>query len=387
MSIRDSDAVIEQIKVAAYRIPTDAPEADGTYAWNSTTLVLVEARAGTGHITPGAGTSGVSEQGASAPAVGLGYTYADTATATLIRDLLAHVVQGRGAMDVPGCWNAMVHAIRNLGRPGIASMAISAVDVALWDLKARLLGVSLATLLGAARDAVPVYGSGGFTSYSIAQLQEQLGGWVEQGIPHVKMKIGTHPEQDLGRVRAAREAIGPDALLYVDANGAYSRKQALAQAEAFRQYGVVWFEEPVPSDDLEGLRLLRDRAPAGMNIAAGEYGYDLWYFRRMLEAGAVDVLQADGSRCAGITGFLRVGALAEACSLDLSAHCAPSLHIAPCCAIARLHPIEYFHDHARIEQMLFDGAPVPVDGALRPDRARPGLGLEFKRADAARFAV
>jgi len=367
MAIFDSAVPIEKIDVAVYKIPTDAPESDGTYAWDSTTLVLVELSAG--------------------DKTGLGYTYADTATGTLIKDMLSHVVTGRDAMDVPGCWGAMVHQIRNLGRPGICSMAIAAVDVALWDLKARLLDLSLVTLLGATRDAVPVYGSGGFTSYSIERLQAQLGGWVEQGIPRVKMKIGTHPADDLGRVKAAREAIGPHAALYVDANGAYSRKQALAQAQAFREYGVVWFEEPVSSDDLAGLRLMRDRGPAGMDIAAGEYGYDLWYFRHMLEAEAVDVLQADASRCAGITGFLRAAALTESRSMDLSAHCAPSLHVAPCCSIARLMPIEYFHDHARIERLLFDGALTPVDGALRPDRSQPGLGLEFKWADAARYAV
>jgi len=363
----DSAVPIEKIDVSVYKIPTDGPEADGTYAWDSTTMVLVEVTAG-----------GMR---------GLGYTYADTATGTLIKDMLSTVVQGRNAMDVPGCWDAMVHKIRNLGRPGIASMAIAAVDVALWDLKARLFDVSLVTLLGATRTAVPVYGSGGFTTYSIERLQKQFGGWVEQGIPRVKMKIGTHPADDLGRVKAAREAIGPDALLYVDANGAYSRKQALAQAEAFREYGVVWFEEPVSSDDLAGLHLIRDRAPAGMNIAAGEYGYDLWYFRHMLEHEAVDVLQADGSRCAGITGFLRTAALTESRSMDLSAHCAPSLHVAPCCAIARLSPIEYFYDHARIEHMLFDGTLTPIDGALHPDLSRPGMGLEFKRADAARYAI
>ncbi len=365
--MRATGAGIERIDVSAYRIPTDAPEADGTYAWDATILVLVEAYAG--------------------GRCGLGFTYADTATATLVKDVLARVVCGRNAMDVPGCWEAMVRSIRNLGRPGIASMAISAVDVALWDLKGRLLDLSLVDLLGAVRDAVPVYGSGGFTSYSIGQLQAQLRGWVGQGIPRVKMKIGTHPADDLGRVRAARDAIGPDAALYVDANGAYSRKQALAQAQAFREYGVVWFEEPVSSDDLEGLHLMRERGPAGMDIAAGEYGYDLWYFRRMLEAEAVDVLQADASRCAGITGFLRASALTESRGLELSAHCAPSLHVAPCCAIARLSPIEYFHDHVRIEHMLFDGALTPVDGALHPDRSRPGLGLEFKRADAAGFAL
>jgi L-alanine-DL-glutamate epimerase-like enolase superfamily enzyme len=367
MTTRVSTVPIEEVVVSAYRIPTDFPESDGTYAWDSTTLVLVETVAG--------GRRGV------------GYTYADTATATLVKDLLAKTISGRDAMDVPGCWQAMVEAIRNLGRPGIASMAIAAVDVAIWDLKAKLLDVALVTLLGAARESVPIYGSGGFTSYSIQQLQQQLGGWVREGIPRVKMKIGAHPADDLARVRAARAAIGPDAALYVDANGAYSRKQALDQAHRFREEAVIWFEEPVPSADLAGLHLLRDHGPAGMQIAAGEYGYSLPYFRRMLEAEAVDVLQADASRCAGITGFLRTAALTEARQLELSAHCAPSLHVAACCAIDKLSPIEYFHDHARIEHMLFDGALTPLAGALRPDRSRPGLGLEFRRADAARFAL
>lgn len=367
MPVRPTDTPIERIDVSAFTIPTNAPEGDGTYTWNSTTLVLVEATAG--------------------GARGLGYTYADSATATLIRDALAQVVAGRSAFDTPGAWMAMVQRIRNLGRPGVVSMAISAVDVALWDLKARLLDLPLCSLLGRARETVPVYGSGGFTTYSDEQLRAQLGGWVADGIPRVKMKIGAHPEDDLRRVQVAREAIGPQAQLYVDANGGYTRKQALEQAEVFAPLGVVWFEEPVSSDDLEGLRLMRDRAPAGMNIAAGEYGYDLWYFRHMLEAGAVDVLQADGTRCGGMTGFLRAAALVEARGMSLSAHCAPALHLHVCCAIANLWPIEYFHDHARIERMLFEGAVAPSGGALRPDLARPGIGLEFKRRDAEQYAI
>jgi L-alanine-DL-glutamate epimerase-like enolase superfamily enzyme len=290
-------------------------------------------------------------------------------------------------MGIPGAWSAMVDAIRNLGRAGIASMAISAVDAALWDLKGRLLGVPVATLLGAIRPEAPIYGSGGFTSYSVDRLERQLGNWVASGIPRVKMKIGRHPEADLSRVKAAREAIGPEASLFVDANGAYSRKQALAMADQFNALDVSWFEEPVSSDDLEGLRLIRDRGPSGMEIAAGEYGYDLFYFRRMIDAGAVDVIQADATRCGGLTGFLRIAALAEAANLDISAHCAPSVHVALGCAVPRFRHLEYFHDHDRIEHLLFDGAPSPVNGALRPDLSRPGLGLDFKRRDAARFAL
>ncbi|MEO6953226.1 MAG: enolase C-terminal domain-like protein [Polyangia bacterium] len=358
---------IERVEVSVFTIPTDAPEGDGTLRWDKTTMVVVELSAG--------------------GQVGLGYTYADQATGTLVRELLADVVCKKDVLAPPARWADMVHAIRNLGRPGIVSMAIAAVDVAIWDCKAKLHGLSLVTLLGAARESVPVYGSGGFTTYSDAQLTAQLGGWVEAGIPRVKMKVGAHPERDLDRVRVARAAIG-DADLFVDANGAYTRKQALRFADSFAgEYGVRWFEEPVSSDDLDGLRLLRDRAPAGLDIAAGEYGYDLPYFRRMLAAGAVDVLQADASRCAGITGFLRVAALCQAEELDLSAHCGPSLHVHPCCAVGRLAHLEYFHDHVRIEHMLLEGALAPVEGRLHPDLSRPGHGLSLRRSDAKRYAV
>lgn len=364
----DNGVAIERLDVSAYTVPTDSPESDGTYAWDKTTIVIVEAYAGN--------------------RCGIGYTYADQSTAALVKTMLAQVVRGRDAMNVPGCWQTMVESIRNLGRPGIASMAIAAVDAALWDLKARLLDVALVTLLGAVRESAAIYGSGGFTSYSKAQLQQQLGDWVASGIPRVKMKVGRHPEDDPKRVAQAREAIGPNAELFVDANGAYGRKDALALANIFAtEYGVTWFEEPVSSDDLEGLHLLRDGAPAGMDIAAGEYGYDLWYFRHMLEAGAVDVLQADATRCAGITGFLRVAALCEARSLQLSAHCGPALHVHPCCAVPNFRHMEYFHDHVRIEHMFFDGVLTPIRGELRPDLSRPGMGLEFKRADAAKYAM
>jgi L-alanine-DL-glutamate epimerase-like enolase superfamily enzyme len=350
---------ITEMAVSAYRIPTDYPESDGTLEWTSTTLVVVEAHAG--------------------GKTGIGYTYADRATACLITDLLAAVVEGRDALDVNASWSAMLAAIRNLGRAGIASMAIAAVDAALWDLNARLLDLSLVDLLGSEHNAIPIYGSGGFTSYDDSRLCAQLSGWAERGIGRVKMKVGREPARDSERVAVARDAIGPGIEMFVDANGAYSRKQALLLADSFARLGVVWFEEPVSSDDLDGLRLIRDRSPAGLQIAAGEYGYDAFYFRRMLDAGAVDILQADASRCAGITGFMRVAALCEAHAMPLSAHCCPALHLHPCCALRSVIHIEYFHDHVRVEQILFDGAPSPEHGQISPDRSRPSIGLELKR--------
>jgi L-alanine-DL-glutamate epimerase-like enolase superfamily enzyme len=358
---------VTSVRASAYAIPTDSPEADGTLKWNQTTLVLAEIQAG--------------------GETGLGYTYADVSTATFIRTFLAEKIFGQNAMNVPAIWRRMVHESRSLGQTSIVAMGISALDNAMWDLKAKLLGVSLAVLLGQARDSVPVYGSGGFTSYSIDKLQQQLSRWAEQGIPRVKMKVGSHPKEDLMRVKAAREAIGPETQLFVDANGAYSRKQALAMAEKFVQFDVTWFEEPVIADDLDGLHLLRDRAPAGIEIAAGEYGYDLGYFHRMLNTQAVDVLQADATRCSGITGFLQVAALCDAYRIPLSAHCAPAQHMSVGCAALPFRHLEYFHDHVRIERMLFDGFPKLVKGELHPDLSRPGCGLEFKPADAEKFRL
>ena len=359
---------IGTVRAQAFTIPTDGPEADGTASWDSTTLIVV-------HVTAG-------------DREGLGYSYADASVAALVNGKLASVVAGRNASDPPRAWRLMQNSVRSLGRAGLAACAISAVDTALWDLKAKLLDVPLAHLLGRYRDAVPIYGSGGFTSYDDGRLAEQLAFWVERdGCRWVKMKVGTQPDRDPARVARAKAAIGA-ATLFVDANGAYGVKQAIELARRFAdEQDVAWFEEPVSSDDLVGLRRVRDLAPPAMEVAAGEYGYEPTYFRRMLEAGAVDVLQADATRCGGVTGFMLAASLAEAFHIDLSAHCAPVLHRHLGTAAPRFRHCEWFHDHVRIEHMLFDGAPVPHAGAITPDRERPGLGIVFKAQDAERFAV
>jgi L-alanine-DL-glutamate epimerase-like enolase superfamily enzyme len=351
--------LVAELRARALTIPTDAPEGDGTLTWDSTTLVVVEVSA-EGHT-------------------GLGYSYAAGAAAVLVSELLRDEIVGHDALAPQAAWQRMRRAVRNVGYPGVASSAISAVDVALWDLKARLLGVALSTLLGRVRERVPVYGSGGFTTYTADQMRQQLQGWLAQGISAVKIKIGAQPDRDLERALHARGVIGPDTALMVDANGAYSRKQALGFAQRLREEAqVTWFEEPVSSDDLEGLRLLRDRGPAGLDIAAGEYGYDLFYFRRMLEAGAVDVLQADVTRCGGITQMLQVGALCASRGLRLSAHTSPAIHAHVGAALEPLVHVEYFHDHSRIEQMLLSGVAPVIDGALVPAADQPGMGMALR---------
>jgi L-alanine-DL-glutamate epimerase-like enolase superfamily enzyme len=358
------EAPIRDVRARAYTIPTDRPESDGTLQWSSTGLVVVEVAAG-------------DEKG-------LGYTYGPPAVASVVSAALAPVLDDMEALDVPAAWTAMIGRIRNMGRPGLASMAVAACDIALHDLKARLLDLPLCRLLGQVRPRVPVYGSGGFTSYSDAELAAQMGGWADQGLKAAKMKVGREPGRDAARVRVARDA-APGVELMVDANGAYSQKQAVLLAQDFAALGVDWFEEPVSSDDRAGLGLLRQAVPPGMEITAGEYGYDLPYFRDM--AAAVDVLQADATRCAGFSGFLMVDALAHAHQLPLSSHTAPAAHLHVACASLRLRHMEWFHDHVRIEHMLFDGAPDPRDGAVTPDLSRPGHGLRLREDAAERYAA
>ena len=359
-----TDVAVEHLSVAAYTVPTDEPESDGTLSWDSTTIVVVEIEAG--------------------GRTGLGYTYGPAAIAALVEAELRPLVQGSNAIAPMYTAVQLHNHLRNAGHPGIAMSAVSAVDIALWDLKARLLDLPLADILPRAHEAVPVYGSGGFTSYSLERLREQLGGWAAEGIPRVKMKVGREPDRDPERLDAAREAVGDDAELFVDANGAFGPKQALDWARRYaEEWGVTWFEEPVSSGDLDGLRFIRERAP--LEVAAGEYAYVAADFRNLL--GRVDCLQADVTRCGGVTGLLRVAGFAETHALPLSGHCAPAASLHALSAVPTLRHLEWFHDHVRIERVFFDGFVEPTDGELRPDATRPGHGLELKRPDVERYAV
>ncbi|MEN3285545.1 MAG: hypothetical protein V7607_6685 [Solirubrobacteraceae bacterium] len=270
------------IEATARTIPTDGPESDGTFEWRDTTAVVARVRAG--------------------GEVGIGYTYADASVASLIESKLAPAIEGRDAHAGAQCWEAMHRALRNDGHVGAGAMALSAVDIALHDLRGRLLGVPAHRMLGAARENVPIYASGGFCSCD---------------------------------------------------------------------------EEPLSSDDLPGLRELRRRVPAGIVIAAGEYAWSPLEARCMLEARAVDVLQLDVTRCGGITGALMIDALAWTHGVRTSLHCAPAASVHAAVAMRTLLHLEHFHDHVRVEDEVFEGAPIPRGGLLAPTD-RPGLGMEAR---------
>ena len=369
MSGRHDQTRVESVEARTYSVPTDQPEADGTLQWSKTTVVVVT-------VTAGGET-------------GTGWTYGSDACRTVIDGKLADVVTGSDPMTVGATNEAMVEQCRNLGRPGVGADAVSAVDVALWDLKARLLGISLARLLGHHRTSVPIYGSGGFTTYDDDRTRRQVEHWVgELGVGGCKIKIGEswgrQEARDLERVRLVRRLVGDDIEVMVDANGGYSRKQAVRAGRAmYEESRVVWFEEPVSSDDLEGLREVRDQV--AIDVTAGEYGYHLPYFAHMVGAGAVDCLQMDATRCGGYTGWLAAAALAAGHSLQVSAHCGPNIHAPVAAAVPNLRHVEYFHDHARLDPMLFDGLPPVKDGALMIDDSVPGHGMTLRAADAERF--
>ncbi len=350
-----TDTPITGIDTAVYRFPTPQPEADGTVQWDATTAVTVTLRA--------------------ARCAGLGWSYSSPAAATVVQEHLAGAVRDHDAFDVAAGWSAMTRACRNLIARGMVMQAVSALDIAWWDLKAQLLDIPLTRLFGKCRPEVPVYGSGGFTTLTDAQLDEQIGWWQSVGCTAMKIKIGeswgTDIERDLARVHKLRHLAGQNVELMVDANGGYTRGQARRVGAELDDLGVSWFEEPVSSDDLAGLGQLR--AALRCDVAAGEYADDLFAVRSLIPV--VDCLQLDVTRCGGYTGWLRGAALAQAHNLQVSGHCAPSLHAPVAAAIPNLRHVEWFADHARLEPLLVDGLPQVRSGALQLQAQRAGHGM------------
>lgn len=351
---------IEHLEVAAYTMPTQGPEADGTLSWDATTAVVVQVHGG--------------------GATGIGWTYSSPAAAAVIAHHLRDVVIGRGADDIPGAFEAMKRACRNYGTQGLIGQALSAVDVALWDLRARLRELPLSVMLGRCRAAVPIYGSGGFTNLDRSQLAEQVGQWRAAGCTAMKIKIGqdwgTDIERDLTRIGDLRELAGDAVDLMVDANGGYTTGQACRVGAELDRMGVIWFEEPVSSDDTDGLAAVR--AAVRCDVAAGEYAANSYDARRL--AAVVDCLQLDVTRCGGYSGWLAGAAVAAAHNLQVSAHCAPAVHVPVAAAVPNLRHLEYFIDHTRIEAELFDGVPVAIDGQLPVEVTRPGHGMTLAPA-------
>lgn len=359
---------IDDVKVHFFKIPTVSPsECDGTLCWDSTGLLVVEVQ--------------------TQDFLGVGYTYTDEAAKALVKTRFAPLLKSNDPSHIQKAMQVLFVEARNIGHQGIVAAALSALDIALWDLKAKLLQIPLSDLLGRHSEKILGYWSGGFTSYSTQDFEKEWSTAKDLGFECYKMKVGSHPMQDEDRVKIARSLLAPTDKLFVDANGAYSTRQAIALAEQFYKQNVSWFEEPVASDNKEGLKFVRAHLPGEMELAAGEYGWDKFHFASLIQNQCVDVLQIDVTRCGGISNFLKISALAETFHIPISCHTAPYLHIDVACAVPNMRHIEVFKDHKIIEESYFDKASQFDNGYFTPNKTLPGHGLKLRWSEIKAFAA
>ena len=320
---------------------------------------------------------------------GLGIGQGSPGVRQVVEDGLKDVLIGRDPLDLERLWSDMFWRVRGYGRKGIAFCAMSAVDIGLWDLKAKALGLPLYKLLGPYAESVPIYGSGGWTDMTVDELIEQARGFIEQGTDRVKIKVGKDfgkaEREDIERVAAVREAVGDDVALYIDANGAYYPKQAVYMAREFEQHQVGWFEEPVLADDIAGLAEVR-RA-INIPVATGEQEYTKYGFKALLSGGGADIVQPDVGRVGGVTEWMKVAHMADAFGLQVAPHAMQQVHLHLACATPNLKLVERLDVETEGDAIWYTEVPQPKDGMWSPFRDKPGLGLELDPYAVERWAV
>jgi L-alanine-DL-glutamate epimerase-like enolase superfamily enzyme len=277
---------------------------------------------------------------------------------------------GEDPSDIGRLWTKLVWAGASVGRSGAATQALAAIDVALWDLKAKRAGLPLAKLLGAHRDSVRCYNtSGGFLHETIEQVKDNATRTLESGVGGIKIKVG-QPDwrEDLRRVAAVREHLGPDVPLMVDANQQWDRPTAMRVSKALEEFDLVWIEEPLDAYDAEGhAELARALTTA---VATGEMLTSVGEHYELLRHRAVDILQPDAPRIGGITQFLKLATLAEHAGVGLAPHFAMEIHV----HLAAAYPAEPWVEHFDWLYPLFNERLETSDGRMHLS-GRPGLGI------------
>jgi D-arabinonate dehydratase len=308
---------------------------------------------------------------------GLGVGGGAMSAKVLIESSLKPLLIGQDPLAIEKLWDDMFWQVRGVGRKGIAFCAISAVDTALWDLKAKFFNVPLYKLLGAYTDTVPIYGSGGWTHFNLDELLAEQTGYVEQGMKSVKMKVGKDfgrsEREDIERLAAVRAAVGDDIEVLIDANNGYYAKQAIRMAREFEPYHVGWFEEPVLADDIDCLAAVA--AAIDIPVATGEHEYTKFGFRDLIARGGADIVQPDIGRVGGVTEWLKVAHLAHAFNLPVAPHAYQVIHLHVACAIPNLRIVEYLGIVEEFDKIVYTEFPQPKEGMWSPDPDKPGLGL------------
>ena len=321
---------------------------------------------------------------------GLGVGTGLAAIRNVIEQNLKDLLIGQDPFNIEKLWNDMFWRVRGYGRKGIAFCAISAVDIGLWDLKAKALGVPLYRLLGPYQETVPMYGSGGWTHFTEKELIEEQTGYVARGWPRIKMKVakdfGQSEAEDLKRLAAVRKAVGDKVEIYLDANNGYYAKQAIRMSRAFEQYNVGWFEEPVLADDIEGLAAI-SRA-TNIPVATGEHEYTKYGFKELIARGGADIVQPDVGRVGGVTEWMKVAHLAHAFNLPVAPHAVQLVHLHTACATPNLKVVEYLGVAEEGDKIFYKDIPMPDNkGNWTPFKDKPGLGLELDPTAVKKYKV
>lgn len=310
---------------------------------------------------------------------GLGVGTGNLAIRAVIENNLKDLLIGQDPFNIEKLWNDMFWRVRGYGRKGVAFQALSTVDIGLWDLKAKALGLPLYRLLNPMFEKVPIYGSGGWTNYDEKELVAEQTGYVDRGIPRVKMKVGKDfgqsEREDIARLNAVRKAVGDDVEIYVDANNGYYAKQAIRMSRMFEDYDVKWFEEPVIADDIEGLAAI-SRATT-IPVATGEHEYTKYGFKDLIARGAVDIVQPDIGRVGGVTEWMKAAYLAHAFNLPVAPHAVQLVHLHCAMATPNLKVVEYLGSVEKNDDFFYTDYPKPVNGTWAPYPDKPGLGLEL----------
>ena len=318
---------------------------------------------------------------------GLGMTYSSPGVKDVVESALMQILIGRDPMDTEKIWDDMLWKVRSYGRKGVALCAISAVDIALWDLKAKFLNLPLYKLLGAYTNSVPVYGSGGWTNLTKSELIQEMTDYVESGIPRVKMKVGKNfgncEREDIERVEAVRDAIGYDIALYIDANNGYRKKQAIYMAKEFEQFQVGWLEEPLIPDDVDGMSEIARSTT--IPIASGELEYTKYGFKELIYRGGADIVQPDVGRVGGVTEWIKVAHLAESFNLPVAPHALQLVHLHLCCAIPNIKAVEYMNISLENADLWMTEFPKQSNGMWSPFHDKPGLGLDLDHYSVAKY--